>query len=151
MKLIPLSESNFFLSLRLRLLLQQLDNGDMPSVGELQKTLSFAADVLSHQNGEEKRSECILVIVDQHTHTHSDTQIHAHTHTHTHTHPSHTHTPHSGEDKLLWVRDKQVRAWLSTTFTTKDSRYLIKTHALQPRERFKAVANTIMISNFMGR
>ena len=82
--LLPLS----FLPLpcRLRLLLSQLERGDLPSVSNLKKTISYAADVLSSQNWEsgatQKRYSTELKLahsLPQHAHTYTNKHAHMHT------------------------------------------------------------------------
>jgi len=67
----------------LRLLLSQLERGDLPSVSNLKKTISYAADVLSSQNWEsgatQKRYSTELKLahsLPQHAHTYTNKHAH---------------------------------------------------------------------------
>ena len=57
----------------------------------------------------------------------------------------------SEEERLECVRDRQVREWLSVTFTRVDSVYENHPVSVTPIVRFKAAANTIIISHYLGK
>lgn len=57
----------------------------------------------------------------------------------------------SEEEKLESIGDRQVREWLSTTFTRTDSLYETHHVPMTPIVKFKAAANTIIITQYFGR
>ena len=56
----------------------------------------------------------------------------------------------SEEERLESIRDRQVREWLSATFTRSDSVYESHGAGKTSIVKFKAAANTIIISNYLG-
>ena len=112
---------------RLHLLQQQLSRGDIPPIAELQKTMNLISEALSSQD---TIKQCVYSL-----------SINALLQS----------LPCSEEERLECVRDRQVREWLSTTFTRSDSLYEGHEVARTPIVKFKAAANTIIISQYLGK
>ena len=116
---------------RLRLLLRQLDKGTLPSISDLKKTISYAADVLTgHLEGVPKHQRYLRLWLSLSSCDLLCSCV-------------------CSSDRLQDVGEKQVRAWLATTFTKQESVYEQPPFSKPPT--FKTVVRAVIIGQHIDR